>query len=693
MQLRLWVNEKLVEDVQANGHRPDLQAAGFGDGCRAFNIQLRRHLQRGVNEIRLFAETTEIFRTELDFDDLRCAIDLFDKAFLNGWVDASGPASPVQLLVNGIDAGSHDATIYRADLEAAGMGDGRRGFSVRLDRHLRDGLNHVVLAWQGRRLLDEYIHRGPMAKLLPEISADRAAALKSSGPRLLRPLDGEEVTGPRCAVVARATQVGRSAICSLFKLSDVVRKRPADWTVCAQAPLAAAGEDLLMWGELDGLMPNEHYVVTVSDEGGGVESALVRSVHWSAGEYDRQKPASLVGPIRFAQAAFSNFRGPDEVLLEFEELDDPALLLSSARSGLEYVSVFPAEDLDSKDTFDLASSVGAGIPRFDELAPLTKWKSASGYFCALPKATLFLHQGVVLFGENLAWGDARVPAGNLDPDYQKVPGMVRDGADLKLVIPRHADFGGDVVPVMLFLSYNHAHWLENSAAAAWYAWKMFGPATRFIVPRTTPVMKESFSLLSIPDANVIALGDAVCSFDRLIYPSLLSTHVCGQPSPALREPFAALGKAADERRPEFESPSVIFISRRDANSAVARELDNEDELVGALRLFGVTVVRPHEYSLIEQIKIFRRAKVVIAPSGAALINTAFSPADCAVVEICSSHGYHIEWQYFMHVFGHLYVRVMSEPSSTSWAGGYRITVPVKRVVDIVGTLLRKRVSA
>jgi hypothetical protein len=79
-------------------------------------------------------------------------------------------------------------------------------------------------------------------------------------------------------------------------------------------------------------------------------------------------------------------------------------------------------------------------------------------------------------------------------------------------------------------------------------------------------------------------------------------------------------------------PERIFVSRRGASM---RRLKNEKEVVDFLEERGFVTVRPEEYSLAEQARLFDSARVVVAQHGAALANLMYM-REGAVVEIFSS---------------------------------------------------------
>jgi capsular polysaccharide biosynthesis protein len=74
------------------------------------------------------------------------------------------------------------------------------------------------------------------------------------------------------------------------------------------------------------------------------------------------------------------------------------------------------------------------------------------------------------------------------------------------------------------------------------------------------------------------------------------------------------------------------VSRGDAK---IRFVSNESQLADVLSKFGFEPVVMSDYSLPEQIKIFRDADFIIGPHGAALSNLVFSKPGASVIEFFS----------------------------------------------------------
>ena len=80
--------------------------------------------------------------------------------------------------------------------------------------------------------------------------------------------------------------------------------------------------------------------------------------------------------------------------------------------------------------------------------------------------------------------------------------------------------------------------------------------------------------------------------------------------------------------PEFKSK--IYIRREDANY---RKILNEADLITILRKKGFEIINPQHYNILEQMKIFSNAKVIISPHGSNMSNIIFCQKNTKIVEI------------------------------------------------------------
>ena len=136
---------------------------------------------------------------------------------------------------------------------------------------------------------------------------------------------------------------------------------------------------------------------------------------------------------------------------------------------------------------------------------------------------------------------------------------------------------------------------------------------------------ESLELLNLSNRLVEISSDDVTKIEKLYFLSPLSPTA--NPSSIgvnwLQRSFQFL-KYSD--RPD----NKIYISRSDANR---RQILNEEEITPFLESLGFSIICPSEYSLKEQIQLFKSASLVIGSHGAGLSCIAFMKPATKVIEI------------------------------------------------------------
>jgi len=80
--------------------------------------------------------------------------------------------------------------------------------------------------------------------------------------------------------------------------------------------------------------------------------------------------------------------------------------------------------------------------------------------------------------------------------------------------------------------------------------------------------------------------------------------------------------------PEFKSK--IYIRREDANY---RKILNEGDLISKLRKNGFEIINPQHFDILEQMKIFSNAEVIITPHGSNMSNLIFCQKGTKIIEI------------------------------------------------------------
>jgi len=146
------------------------------------------------------------------------------------------------------------------------------------------------------------------------------------------------------------------------------------------------------------------------------------------------------------------------------------------------------------------------------------------------------------------------------------------------------------------------------------------------VPANGPrFVTESLGLVGLGDRMVL-LPDGVYSCERAVL-ATIPGHGLDRPSPRHVE---RARRALLERTPPSDAGRRLYISRADAPD---RRVLNEPELVAALGELGFERVTPGELPLVDQLRLFASAEVVVGAHGAGLANAVVAPAGAWLIEL------------------------------------------------------------
>ncbi|WP_018478609.1 glycosyltransferase family 61 protein [Pontibacter roseus] len=164
----------------------------------------------------------------------------------------------------------------------------------------------------------------------------------------------------------------------------------------------------------------------------------------------------------------------------------------------------------------------------------------------------------------------------------------------------------------------------------------------FLVPSTRySYQTETLELLGIP-ANKIITG--------MEYPHLVADRLIASTAPRgshtlvpkwlcqyIRDSFLPLVENEEPIGQKAESP-YLYISRSD--SAI-RNVLNEQDLLEELKAYNFTSIVSSKYSILEKVRMFSQARVVLSATGAGLISMFFCKPGTKVIEIFNE-GFVIE---------------------------------------------------
>jgi hypothetical protein len=243
----------------------------------------------------------------------------------------------------------------------------------------------------------------------------------------------------------------------------------------------------------------------------------------------------------------------------------------------------------------------------------------------LKEASIVGPYGHILTPERLLLTDGSLQLGSQNPSKHKL-------FTEYVTFPKKRHLKG-LTTVLTGPSYRgYFHWLTDSLPrlqlieSAGYS---VHDIDNYIIPcGNLPAIDETLDSLEIDvSKRVEATHRANLTTDTLILPSMPAYS--GNPSPEsrkfLRDRFL---KRADTLQHNF--PKRFYVSRKDT-----RRVINEPELLNALHKYGIKALFPEKFSFLEQVALFSRADLIIAPHGAALTNLLFAKPGTTVLEFFS----------------------------------------------------------
>lgn len=223
----------------------------------------------------------------------------------------------------------------------------------------------------------------------------------------------------------------------------------------------------------------------------------------------------------------------------------------------------------------------------------------------------------------------------LTPTLAALPNARREGDQTLFALPSDAP---TIARATVFVAWgglhNYGHFLIDCLSAVVAADQ--AGALRSHPPITPPLLPWQEDLLDLvlgPDATPPRVVEApIIRIDEAVFATPMDhfLHAPGPPVDAVRERILAHAAIPDDPA----APRRLYVSRL---GSLKRELVNEAELEAALEARGFTVVRPETLPVREQIALFHRAEVVVAPAGAALANVLFCKPGTKLFEIQPSN--------------------------------------------------------
>jgi capsular polysaccharide biosynthesis protein len=134
------------------------------------------------------------------------------------------------------------------------------------------------------------------------------------------------------------------------------------------------------------------------------------------------------------------------------------------------------------------------------------------------------------------------------------------------------------------------------------------------------------------------------------------------------------------------SNQKLFLLRTEKTSGNKRQITNMREIVDLAKEYGYFVIDPAELSFEEQRDLFRGARIVISPLGAAMVNLIFAPKGCKVIGLSPrfENGDYFYFAILNSFLSHDFSYLLGKPSSNDSNHNSNFTIELgefKSVLD------------
>lgn len=198
-----------------------------------------------------------------------------------------------------------------------------------------------------------------------------------------------------------------------------------------------------------------------------------------------------------------------------------------------------------------------------------------------------------------------------------------------------------ILPLASQRMENYCRWWLDSVSKLYLSTRIAPPGADrtqivpFAPPFRTPYQQQTEALLAANGVQTTTFASRLFRGDIVN-----SSGLCfggGQNIAAAVKPFAGFLQSFAGDASEAQAGERIYLSRQGSKM---RRVLNEDAFVPRLRDLGFNIIVPDALPLTDQIALFSRARIILAPHGAGLTNILFCRPGLTLIEIFAEGGVH-----------------------------------------------------
>lgn len=209
---------------------------------------------------------------------------------------------------------------------------------------------------------------------------------------------------------------------------------------------------------------------------------------------------------------------------------------------------------------------------------------------------------------------------------------------------------------------------------------------KILVDVTYPWQRELLNLAGIPDERIIPYDSEkhVYHIKEMFFPSVKNWSLYLDEDTVLF--YRNLLKKHDIQTTQ---KNKIYVSRLAATAKNPRHrpLLNEQELVDELVKRGFQIINPEDHSILDQMRIFNNAAVIVTLGGAGLFNCIFTPPSALIIDIEGLPDWIIGHMRLFDSLGHTYGIIIGEADPTDLNLHKRWKLDIGKAIRRIDTVL------
>lgn len=195
-----------------------------------------------------------------------------------------------------------------------------------------------------------------------------------------------------------------------------------------------------------------------------------------------------------------------------------------------------------------------------------------------------------------------------------------------------------VVNIMMPGMYIYGHWLIDLLPKLYKLQQELNfSKLKIVLPRDIPSYSLDFlKMLGLDETSVLYFDPAseILECAEVILPTKCRIIDGSWLAPYVGMMYDEIAGRIEES--DTDLPKRLYLSRRRLKKQF-RKLVNREEVSEMILSYGFTEIFPEDYSLEEQLKLYKNAELMVGEFGSALHNSLFSSKDLKVISLQSSH--------------------------------------------------------